>query len=136
MAGCAVLHTLHFRNALATDVSALASCAALHTLELTHSRRLREVSALGSCAALQNLCLSDSLYVSDVSAGCAALHTLNLCFTSVHDVSALAGCATLYSLNLEGCCELTDRWRAARRWACSTSQAVRVCRMCRRWEAA
>jgi hypothetical protein len=52
-----------------TDVSALAGCAALHTLNLYCCRRVTDVSALAECAALHTLILTEcSRGVTDVSA--------------------------------------------------------------------
>lgn len=52
-----------------TDVSALAGCAALHTLDLSHCARVTDVSL----------------------AGCATLRDLDVHCTKVTDVSALGG---------------------------------------------
>ena len=43
-----------------TDVSALAGCAALHTLDLSECGSLMDVSALAGCARLHTLLLQDS----------------------------------------------------------------------------
>jgi hypothetical protein len=100
LASCPAVHKLDLSDAWMTDVSALASCQALHTLKLARSR-VRDVSALVSCQALHKLNLRDSR-MTDVSAlaSCQALHTLNLIRTRVTDVSALALCPVLHTLHL------------------------------------
>ena len=96
------LHTLDLSRSGTTDVSALAGCAALHTLKLKRCNGVTDASAL---------------------AGCAALHILDISYTQVTDVSALAGCAMLHTLNLGHCRSLTD-WQIARPCSRSTSIAA------------
>ena len=55
LAGCASLHTLNLRGCELQDLSALAGCAGLHTLNLSCCSRVTEVSALVGCANLQTL---------------------------------------------------------------------------------
>jgi hypothetical protein len=98
------LHTLDLRDAFSevNDISALASCQALHTLSLSYTD-VSDVSALASCQALRTLHLRRT-QVSDVSAlvSCQALHTLDLAYTDVSDVAALASCQALHILLLSG----------------------------------
>ena len=108
LAGCVALHSLNLSYCRhLTDVSSLGGCAALHTLDLSCCARLTEVSAaLAGCATLHTLDLTDCQGLRDVSAlsGCAALHTLDLTWCrGLRDASALAGCATLHTLDLTCC---------------------------------
>ena len=94
-----------------TDVSALAGCAALHTLDMSRCEGVEDVSALAGCTALHKLGISGCSRVEDVSAlaGCAALHTLDMSRCSrVEDVSALAGCSTLCTLDVSMCGGVKD----------------------------
>ena len=108
LAGCAKLHTLNFVHCHQLDVvSELASCATLHTLGFAFCS-LTDVSALGDCAGLHTLTLFNCHWLTDLSglANCAKLHTLVLFSRSVQDVSALADCAALHTLDLRGCVRL------------------------------
>jgi Leucine-rich repeat (LRR) protein len=100
LASCQSLHTLNLWRTQVSDVSVLASCQSLHTLDLS-TTRVSDVSGLGSCQALHTLELFRT-DVSDVSAlaSCQSLHTLNLCHTQVSDVSALGSCQALHTLDL------------------------------------
>jgi hypothetical protein len=102
LASCQALHTLNLKRTKVIDVSALASCQALHTLHLNNTK-VSDVSGLASCQALHTLNLNGT-QVSDMSAlaSCQALHTLFLENTQVSDVSALASCQALHTLNLKG----------------------------------
>ena len=94
LAGCAALHTLNLSRTRVSDVSGLGRCAELRTLSLYMCRELTDASALGRCAALHTLDLSYCSQVTDVSAlgRCAALHTLNLSVCrGLRDVSATGG---------------------------------------------
>ena len=91
------------------DLSGLARCTSLHTLDLTGCRVVTNCWQLADCPALHTLDLSGP--VTDLSelAGCAKLHTLRISrCNSFSDLSALVGCATLHTLVLSGCQALTD----------------------------
>ena len=60
------LRKLHFCRAW--DVSALAGCSSLHTLNLSSCRGVTDVSALAGCSSLHTLDLSSCRGVTDVSA--------------------------------------------------------------------
>ena len=81
VAKCTTLQVIHIRGSLITDISILAACTSLHTLDL------------GGCVG-----------VSDVSAlaTCSSLHTLGLACTSVTDVTALAHGTALRPRGLHG----------------------------------
>jgi Leucine-rich repeat (LRR) protein len=98
---CPAVHTLDLSHTQTRDLSALASCPVLHTLKLDNTA-VSDISALASCPALHTLILNNTL-VRDVSAlaTCQALHTLDLNNTRVSDVSALASCQALHTLRLE-----------------------------------
>jgi Leucine-rich repeat (LRR) protein len=100
LASCQALHTLYLEYTQVSAISALASCQALHTLHL-YSTPVSDVSALASCPALHTLYLAQT-QVADVSAlaSCQALHTLHLFNTDLSDVSALASCQALHTLHL------------------------------------
>jgi hypothetical protein len=102
LASCQSLHTLDLSDTQVSDVSALASCQLLHTLDLSRTQ-VSDVSALASCQLLHTLDLSRT-QVSDMSAlaSCQSLHTLDVRGTEVSDVSALASCQSLHRLNLRG----------------------------------
>ena len=91
-------------------MSALAGCAALHTLDMSSAWSDGRVGAGGvrGAAHARDVCVHG---VTDVSAlaGCAALHTLDMlqCI-GVEDVSALAGCAALHTLDMCGCVGVKD----------------------------
>ena len=112
LAGCAALHTLYMSSCSeVTDVSGLAGCAALHTLDVGACDGVTDVSGLAGCAALHTLRMSYCSGVTNVSglAGCAALHMLDMsCCNGVTDVSGLAGCAALHTLDMSGCDGVTD----------------------------
>ena len=110
------LQTLRLIGSKLADVSALAGCATLHTLNLSWCGSLTDVSALADCEKLHTLDLKYCGRLTDVSAlaGCATLHTLNLSHCNqLTDVSALAGCETLRELELKYCCGLTGLERCA-----------------------
>jgi hypothetical protein len=100
LASCQSLHTLDLSGNEVTNVSVLASCQSLHTLDLSETI-VADVSALASCQLLHTLNLSWSR-VTDVSAlaSCPSLHTLDLSRTRVTDVSALSSCLSLHTLDL------------------------------------
>jgi hypothetical protein len=102
LASCKSLHTLDLAGTPVSDVSSLASCQSLHTLDLSDTQ-VSDVSALASCKSLHTLNLSDT-QVSDVSglASCKSLHTLDLGNTPVSDVSALSSCNALHTLDIWG----------------------------------
>jgi len=54
LAGCANLRQLWLQRSGVTDVSALASCARLHTLDLRGCRSVTGLSALGGLANLRH----------------------------------------------------------------------------------
>lgn len=88
------------------DVSALAG---LHTLKLVRCGNVRNVSALAGCAPLHTLDLTLCLGVTDARG--AALHTLDLAYC----FGPLAGCAALRcTLHLAHCERMTGRYRAGR----------------------
>jgi Leucine-rich repeat (LRR) protein len=77
---------------------AYTSTAAFLVLALTSvcNTQVRDVSALASCQSLHTLDLNDT-HVSDVPAlaSCQSLHTVDLNDTHVSDVPALASCQAL-----------------------------------------
>merc|ERR1719326_2029324 len=81
------LRTLSAAGSDVVDVSALAECASLHTLDLSRCTSLEDVSAL---------------------VGCANLHTLILTGCSVVDIAPLAGCAEMQALDLRDCRGVVD----------------------------
>ena len=111
LAGCASLHTLDLSFCKGVrDVSALAGCVTLRSLELDGCVELTDVSALASCVKLDNLDLSGCA-LTNVSAleGLKALRTLYFNERpALTDVSALAGCAKLNTVSLLGSRRVTD----------------------------
>ena len=127
LTSCTALHTIDLSHNGVSDLSTLAGCAALRTLKLANCGEVTDVSALVGCAALHTLDLRNCQGVTDVSAlsGCAALHTLDVSWCrGVTDVS-MAGCATLHTLDL-GYTYVADvsRSRDARRCTRSSSMAA------------
>ena len=141
ISNCQNLKTLILRSCQSvTDVSALAGCASLHTLNLSNTNvDDDDLNELANSESLKNslhtLNLSGCSGVTNVStlAGCTSLHTLNLSNTNIDDealkelaklpnlhtlnlsgcsgvtnVSTLAGCASLHTLDLTGCYSVTD----------------------------
>jgi hypothetical protein len=131
LASCQALHTLHLNSTEVDDVTALASCQALHTLHLNFTK-VNDVSALASYQALHTLNLKDT-QVSDVSAlvSCHALHALDLSNTQVSDVSALASCQALHTLRLYG----TPVYYVSALVACGSLRCVYGCQHALGYEA-
>jgi hypothetical protein len=100
LAACRSLHTVNLSGNLVTNISAAASWPLLRTLNL-NCTQVSDLSVLASCQSLHTLNLADTR-VSDVSAlaSCPSLHTLSLARTQVDDVSALASCHSLHSVDL------------------------------------
>ena len=73
----------------ATDISALADCATLHTLRVKY-HQVADVSALAGCALLRTLDVRGCDGLTDVSAlaGCASLRTLDLVMTVTVDAAS------------------------------------------------
>jgi len=89
------------RGCYINDVSFLAACASLQTLELQNNTRLKNIAALGSCSQLRKLDLEMTL-IKNISTlgGCTNLQVLLLNYTGIDDIAALDECVHLQILEL------------------------------------
>ena len=96
---------LNLRNTGVTDISALANCRGLKTLDLRGCTGVTDISPLAGCPGLQYLYLRGCIGVRDIMplAGCTRLERLILSGTGVTDISVLEHCTGLQTLNLSGC---------------------------------
>nr|AIF07536.1 hypothetical protein [uncultured marine group II/III euryarchaeote KM3_203_F09] len=107
LAGCSRLATLNLSECTGvTDISAVAACTNLR-LELRECTGVTDVSALGRCPNLGDLDLSRCYGLTEL-AGCTTLRTLTLENSFlIKDLSALEGCVNLEELDLTHCQSVT-----------------------------
>ena len=102
------VRTGYFHEYRVTDISALACCAKIVTLDL-HNNRIEDISALASCRVLAGLSLEKNR-ITDISAlaSCGKLRHLYLGHNQITDISALERCRRLFNVSL-ACNPLSEK---------------------------
>lgn len=79
------------------DVSPLAHCVKLHTLDVSRCEALTDISTLAHCISLHTLDISRCDNITDVSAlaQCTNLRNINVNWSGVTDISSLQSCFKL-----------------------------------------